>query len=187
MVKYKTILADPPWEQKMAGKYKTRRRRITKLPYNTMGINEIKELPIKDLAEDGCHLWLWATNQFLKEAFEVMEAWGFKYLTTITWVKPSGCGNWFISRTQHCLFGYKNKCQFKKARYAPTVFFANLPKRHSEKPKEFYNLIESISIEKRLEIFAREQREGWDCWGNEVPTHLQLNLKTETAIPPRHK
>ena len=186
ILKYRTILADPCWEQKMAGKYATRHKRIRELPYPTMNVEQIKNLPVKELAEEGCHLWLWTTNQFLKEAFEVMEAWGFKYLATITWVKPSGCGNWFVSRTQHCLFGYKDKCQFNKARYKPTVFFANIPKRHSEKPIKFYDLIESISDEKRLELFARNKREGWDVWGNEVNSDIQLNT-TELAIPPKPK
>lgn len=155
--KYRTILADPPYPQKMTGKYSIRPKRNKRLPYPSMTLEEIKKLPIKELSEQGCHLWLWTTNQFLKESFEIMNSWGFKYLTTITWVKPSGLGNWFISRTQHCLFGYKEKCQFNKARYRPTVFFANVEK-HSEKPKEFYKLIESISDKKRLELFARKKR-----------------------------
>jgi N6-adenosine-specific RNA methylase IME4 len=181
MKKYKTILADPCWEQKMAGKYATRHRRIRKLPYSTLSVEEIKNLPIGNFAEEGCHLWLWTTNQFLKEAFEVMEAWGFKYLSTITWVKPSGCGNWFVSRTQHCLFGYKDKCKFNKERYKPTVFFANIPKKHSKKPIEFYDLIESISDKERLELFARNKRDGWDVWGNEVDSDVQLSPPIQTS------
>ena len=170
--KYRTILIDPPWEQRLSGKWK-KYKLANALEYPTMTLEHIKNLPIKDLAEEGCHIWLWTTNQFLKEAFDVMDTWGFEYLTTITWVKPSGCGNWFISRTQHCLFGYKDKCQFKKARYKPTVFFAN-PKKHSEKPIEFYDLIESISAGNRLELFARQKRDGWDVWGNEVESDIQL-------------
>ncbi len=174
--KYRTILVDPPWNQKMAGKYSTRHKRKVKLPYETMTIEEIKSMPIGELAEEGCHLWLWTTNQFIKQAFEIMESWGFKYLSLITWVKPSGCGNWFVSRTQHILFGYKDKCQFNKARYKPTVLHTNIPKKHSQKPEEFYELIESISDNKRLELFARTKTEGWDVWGNEVESNIKLDF-----------
>lgn len=179
--KYKTILVDPPWNQEMSGKYTRRTRANEDLIYPTMTLGEIKELPVSNLAEKGCHLWLWTTNQFLRQAFEVMEAWGFKYLTTITWVKPSGCGNWFVSRTQHCLFGYKEKCQFNKDKYKPTVFFAGLPKKHSQKPSGFYTFIEGISDEERIELFARDRREGWDAWGNEVPDHEQSKLAVSTG------
>lgn len=179
MRKYRTILADPPWNQKMSGKYHTRSHRNKSLNYDTMTLEEIKKLPVSDFAEEGCHLWLWATNQFLRQAFEVMESWGFKYLSLITWVKPSGCGNWFVSRTQHLLFGYKDKCQFNKARYKPTVLHTNIPKKHSEKPEEFYELIESISDDKKLELFAREKKEGWDVWGNEVDSDIDLKSLEE--------
>ncbi len=101
-----------------------------------------------------------------------MEAWGFKYLAPITWVKPSGLGNYFIHRTQHLLFGYKEKCIFNKGRYKPTVFEAKAG-RHSEKPEESYQLIESISEPPYLELFARKKRNTlfgteWDVMGNEI-------------------
>ena len=120
------------------------------------------------MADIGCHLWLWTANSHLPAGFEVMKAWGFKYLAPIHWVKPSGVGNWFIHRTQTLLFGYKASCRFPLGRYKPNVFFTNDPKRHSQKPEESYALIESISPPSRLELFARVKRTGWDCWGNEV-------------------
>jgi len=173
-MKYQTILADPPWEQKMAGKYRTRHRRIRELPYPTMTIEEIKALPVGDFADEGCHLWLWTTNQYLPSGFEVMEGWGFKYLAPITWVKPSGAGNWFVSVTQTLLFGYKGKCVFPQERYKPTVLHTSIPRRHSQKPEAFYDLIESISPEPRIELFSRARRFGWDCWGNEVESDIEL-------------
>uniref|UniRef100_A0A6M3L5X5 Putative methyltransferase n=1 Tax=viral metagenome TaxID=1070528 RepID=A0A6M3L5X5_9ZZZZ len=174
MKKYQTILADPPWEQTMAGKYRTRHRRITELAYPTMTVDDICKLPVGDIAGVGCHLWLWTTNQFLPAGFKVMEAWGFKYLAPITWVKPSGCGNWFVSVTQTLLFGYKEKCIFPLARYKSTVVSTSIPKRHSQKPDVFYDLIESISPEPRIELFSRAKRLGWDCWGNEVESDIEL-------------
>jgi len=138
-----------------------------------MTLDAIKALPIGDLAAPDAHLWLWTTNAFLDAAFDVVRAWGFKYLTTVTWVKPSGCGAWFASTTQHCLFGYKERCVFPGRRYAPTHFHAN-PKRHSAKPEAFYQLAEEVSAPTRLELFARSRRLGWSAWGNEVESDLEM-------------
>ncbi len=150
-----------------------------------MWVGEIKALPVADFAAEGCHLWLWTTNQFLEAGFEVMRAWGFKYLAPITWVKPQGFGAYFQHRTQTMLFGYKGRCQFNLARCKPTALFANVG-RHSQKPEESYRLIESVSDGPRLELFARpvtpmfQRRPGWDVWGNEVQSTVEL-LDTETA------
>ena len=171
--KYQIIYADPPWNQGMSGKYKNYNLQ-DKLSYPTMTLEEIKNMPIGDISEIGSHLWLWTTNQYLPAGFEVMESWGFKYLAPITWVKPSGIGNWFVHRTQTLLFGYKQKCIFPKARYKPTVLIAGNPKRHSEKPEEMRKLIEDISGTPRIELFARQKTEGWDVWGNEVESDITL-------------
>jgi N6-adenosine-specific RNA methylase IME4 len=121
--RYRTILADPPWQQTMMGSYlRERNLRPAALEYPTMTVNEISAMPVRDLAETGCHLWLWVTNEFLRAGFDVMEAWGFKYLAPITWRKPSGCGNYFIHLTQHILFGYKDRCVFNRARYIPNAY-----------------------------------------------------------------
>ena len=165
---FKTILIDPPWEQPLVGKFKRRIQSAKELPYPTMTIQEIKDLPIQEISENDTHLWLWTTNHFLHDAFHVIEGWDFKYLNTITWVKPSGVGAWFANTTQHVLFAYNKKCIFSKARYQPTHLKTSIPKRHSEKPLEFYNLIEAISNPLRVELFARNCRSGWDVWGNEI-------------------
>lgn len=179
MKKYLTIYADPPWQQKFCGKWDNHKM-LPKLEYPTMSKKEILSLPISDIADTGCHLWLWTSNQFLRDGFDVMEAWGFKYLVPITWVKPSGIGNYFVHRTQTLLFGYKNKCKFSKDRYKPTVFFAGVPKRHSEKPSEFYDLVENISQPPYIELFARNKRDGWDSWGNEVTNDINLTVSPES-------
>ena len=101
---------------------------------------------------------------------------GFKYHAPIHWKKPSGCGNYFIHLTQTLLFAYKERCIFNKARYKPNFFETSIPKRHSEKPIESYKYIESISDEPRLELFARNKRQGWDVWGNEVENDIDLNI-----------
>lgn len=133
-----------------------------------MDIEEILQLPVGDLAGEGAHLWLWTTNQHLRAGFEVLDAWGFKYLAPIHWIKPSGQGNWFIHRTQTILFGYRGTCRFPAARYRPNIIATGNPVRHSQKPVEVYELIESVSPAPRIELFARQRRAGWHCWGNEV-------------------
>ena len=176
MKKYNTIYADPPWNQQLSGQWgKHKQAKVINYPLMTVG--DICRLPVVDIAEEGCHLWLWTTNQFLPAGFEVMKSWGFKYLAPITWVKPSGVGNWFVSVTQTLLFGYKGKCVFPLERYKPTVLNTGPPKRHSQKPEAFYDLVESISPEPRIELFSRARRFGWDCWGNEVDSDISLATK----------
>jgi N6-adenosine-specific RNA methylase IME4 len=136
-----------------------------------MTIEEICNLPVLTLACENCHLWLWATNRSLHDAFHVMQSWGFKYLNIITWVKPAGVGPWFVNKTQHLLFGYRGKLSMGEGRYAPTAQ-KFVPKKHSKKPEESYELIESISFSPNLELFAREKREGWDVWGDEVDNDI---------------
>jgi N6-adenosine-specific RNA methylase IME4 len=174
MERYRTILADPPWPQSLVGKMVDPRNggyrnTVKSLPYPTMTIDEICRMPVGDLAERGAHLWLRTTNQFLEAGFQVMRAWGFKYLAPIHWKKPSGAGMWFIHHTQTLLFGYKDKCEFNSARFVPNWFTASCPSRHSRKPEESYQLIEKVSDGPRLELFARPPlREGWQVWGNEI-------------------
>lgn len=139
-----------------------------------MSIEEICALPVGNLAEDDCHLWLWTDNASLHHGFHVMEAWGFRYLAPITWVKASGCGMWWIHRTQTLLMGYKKKCVFAGARYKPTVLVGGIPKRHSEKPEAMFQLIESVSQSPRLELFARRKRHGWASWGNEIANDVEM-------------
>jgi N6-adenosine-specific RNA methylase IME4 len=175
-VKYQTIIADPPWQQPLTGNRKRAKGGVApELPYPTMALDEICYLSVGDLAAPGCHLWLWTTNAFLREGFDVMSAWGFKYLAPIHWVKPSGVGNYVVHRTQTVLLGYKPPCRFEGKRYFPNVLsIPHNPPRHSEKPPEFYDLIEQVSPGPRLELFARKVRPGWAVWGNEVTSNIHL-------------
>lgn len=178
-MRYKTILADPPWPQAMTGKWKRRHSRRGELPYPIMTIDEICSLPVGQLAAPGTHLWLWTTNEFLEAGFVVMRAWGFRYLAPVTWLKPSGLGAWFIHRTQTLLFGYRSPLVMRE-RYKPTILQA-LPGDHSAKPLESFQLIEAVSSPPRLELFARpwtemfQKRDGWDAWGNQVRCDVQLD------------
>lgn len=153
---------------------KRRPNRSKALPYPTMSLSEIMALSVSidPLRADDCHCWLWTTNQFIDAGFRVLEAWGFKYLAPIHWIKPSGFGAWFVSRSQTCLFGYRGRLDMRE-QFRPNVIEAPSG-RHSQKPEAFYELAEAVSHGPRLELFARpwkplfQNRPGWDVWGNEV-------------------
>lgn len=133
-------------------------------------------MPIGALAEPDCHLWLWTTNQFLAEGILLMRAWGFKYLSPIHMIKPSVVGNYFVQRTQTLLMGYREKCVFPDKRYLPNIIEVSSVPRHSEKPTQTYEYIESVSPGPRLELFARQRRPGWYVWGNEVESDINLTV-----------
>ncbi len=168
--KYKTIYLDPPWEEKGGGKIK----RGADRHYDLMSIKEIAKLPIKQLAsEQGCHLYMWTTNNFLEKSLELLKQWGFEYITLITWTKDRiGLGQYYRGITEHCIFATtKKRLPYKiingKRQQGQTGFFE--PKTtHSTKPQKMREMIEVVSYAPRIELFARESFEGWDCWGNEV-------------------
>ena len=172
MKKYQIIYADPPWDVKKI-KRKSRPNQI-EMDYPTMSLEEIKSLPIQNISEDNSVLFLWTTHAYLPKAFEVMSTWGFKYQRTITWDKRNGmCLFGFHHRTEFLLFGYKGKIEMYPRRKAfPTMVEAR-SKRHSSKPQIFRDLILPFG-DKRIELFAREKTEGWDVWGNEVESDINL-------------
>lgn len=166
--KYQTIYADPPWNESGGGKIK----RGADRHYSLMKTKDIIALPVSKIADDNCHLYLWVTNNFLKDGLAVMDEWGFRYITTITWMKDRiGLGQYYRGITEHCLFGVKGKLPYKvindKRQQGKTGFYA-AKTIHSEKPIEMRQMIEKVSYEPRIELFAREETDGWDCWGNEV-------------------
>ena len=151
----------------MTGRYdKSRQHRAETLPYRTMSLADIGRLPIPDLADTSCHLWLWTTNQFLRQGYDLAAKWGFKVLAPVHWIKPSGCGAWWVSRTQTLLHCYRGKLDMR-AKLRPNVLFAPAT-RHSVKPPAFYDLIEDVSHPARLELFARNVRTGWTSVGDGV-------------------
>lgn len=168
--KYKTIYIDPPWMERGGGKIK----RGADRHYDLMKTDEIAKLPIRELADDeGCHLYLWTTNNFLPQAIELLKIWDFEYITTITWMKDKmGLGQYFRGITEHCIFAStKKRLPYKiidgKRQQGLTGFYE--PKTiHSRKPNEMLKMIERVSYGPRIEIFARDEKEGWDCFGNEL-------------------
>lgn len=162
--KFATIMIDPPWDWSDEGDGDQLGR--ARPDYATMTKQQLLDLPLPDLADDDCHLYLWITNRSLPKGFELMEKWGFRYVTAITWAKPHfGMGNYFRGQTEHVLFGVKGSQPLKR-KDVGTLFNASRgPNGHSSKPPEFYDLVESCSPGPYLEMFSRCDRDGWTTWG----------------------
>ena len=182
MKKYQIIYADPPWKYGAWGKAEPISRpnsKIYPIPYPTMTIQEICDLSVSKLADDNCELYLWATQHYLPNAFRVIEAWGFKYCQTLTWCKtPRGLGQGgvYCPTTEFLLLARKGKMP-KVRRIDSTWFQVKRPHNsHSTKPEFFRHLIERIyyPLPPSIELFARRKVEGWDCWGNEVESDIEL-------------
>lgn len=160
---FQTIVIDPPWDWGDEGDVNQFGR--AKPDYHTMPIGEIEKLPINKISDANCHLYLWVTNRSLPKAFRLIESWGFRYITCLTWVKPSiGMGNYFRGDTEQVLFAVKGS-QLLKRRDVGTHFNAPRGKGHSAKPDEFYDLVESCSYAPFIDIFGRRERDGWSVWG----------------------
>jgi N6-adenosine-specific RNA methylase IME4 len=174
--RFGTVLADPPWRFKNnTGKIAPEHRRLAR--YGTLSLDEIKALPIGDVAADTAHLYLWVPNALLAEGLAVMSAWGFEYKSNIAWHKirkdggPDGRGVGFYFRnvTEIVLFGVRGKNARTLAPGRRQVnFIASQKREHSRKPDELYPIIEACSRGPYLELFARGQRTGWHTWGNQA-------------------
>lgn len=162
--RYATIVIDPPWDWGDEGDQDQLGR--ARPDYSTMSIDQLERLDVGVLADDDCHIYLWITNRSLPKGFRLLEAWGFRYITALTWVKPHfGMGNYFRGQTEHVLFGVKGSQPLKRKNVG-TVFNADRgPAGHSSKPPAFLELVESCSPGPFLEMFSRSSRPGWVAWG----------------------
>lgn len=171
--KYNIIYADPPWQYNDKGCNGNAEKH-----YSTMKLADICELPVKDLAAEDCVLFLWATYPMLENALKVIKSWGFRYRTLgFQWVKTNrssggyffGTGRWTRGNTEACLLAIKGKPhKFKQDNGISQIIEAPVG-RHSSKPLVVRDKITDLLGElPRIELFAREQADGWDCWGDEV-------------------
>ena len=164
---FQTIVIDPPWN--WGDENDNNQFGRAKPDYATMPLEGILNSPVIRLADENCHLYLWITNRSLPKGFELIEAWGFRYITCLTWVKPSiGMGNYFRGSTEQVLFAIKGNMPLKRHDIA-THFEAPRGEKHSEKPNEVYDLIETCSYAPYIELFSRHNREGWTMWGADAP------------------
>lgn len=191
-MKYNVIYVDPPWKIKAGrplqgyekGKFIPTSNRSRNTEYPSMTVEEMKTMPIKDIAAPNAHLYMWATNSHLPSAFEI-KSWGFEYSTTIVWAKNrfgGGLGGTFRVCTEFLLFARKGNLKALKTNestwYNIKRAYENGHPKHSKKPDFFYELIEQTSPGLKLELFARNKRNGWDIWGNELPNDIELTVKS---------
>ncbi len=185
-MKYTTVVADPPWPGKGEGapgasspKKSGEMDKSVKLPYPTMTIPAICN--IRPPVEDNSHLYLWTTNGFMREAYDVVKAWGFKPKTILTWTKvhkdnparvSMKVGYYFRGATEHVIFSVRGSLRTQLNNLPTGYLWPRLP--HSVKPDSFFDLVEIASPGPYLEMFARRRRIGWDAWGNEVDSDLEL-------------
>ena len=178
--KYNIIYADPAWS------YKDKRDKHPRLcggasvHYNTKTIENIKNLPVNDIADDNCMLFMWATFPNLQEALDVIKSWGFKYKTLgFSWIKTNkkngkpffGIGYYTKSNCEVCLIGVKGK-PIKESNKISSVLLEPR-EEHSKKPDIVREkIVELVGDLPRIELFAREKINGWDTWGNELSLHL---------------
>jgi N6-adenosine-specific RNA methylase IME4 len=175
---YRTIYADPPWMERGSGQIVRGAQRH----YPLMSTDAICDLPIAMLADSNAHLYLWVTNNFLSDGFRVCKAWGFRYVTLITWAKDRiGLGQYFRGQTEHCMFAVRGNLPYKSIdgkRAQGTTLISAARSAHSAKPIEMRQLVELVSYAPRLELFARESIDGWDRFGNEVESTQHIEPET---------
>ena len=154
---FQVIVADPPWQYDSGNAP----------PYPTMALEDIKAMPVRDIADENAILWLWTTNAHLPVAFDVVTAWGFEYKALLTWVKDRmGTGEWLRGQTEHCILGARGKPVFPHGSDGTVLEAAR--REHSRKPEEFYLLVQAICPGSKLELFSRQARPGWQAFGNQV-------------------
>ena len=185
MKKYNVIYADPPWKYEQHCV-----QGAAENHYPTMSIDELKHLPVSELAAPDCALFLWATFPQLKEALALIDAWGFSYKTVaFVWLKKNkvsdswfyGLGFWTRGNAEICLFAKKGKPKRQSA--AVHQFIIAPVEKHSKKPDEARDkIVQLMGDVPRIELFARQSPDGWDVWGNEVECSVTLGKEESNGI-----
>jgi N6-adenosine-specific RNA methylase IME4 len=177
VTRYRTIVADPPWDvaRSFGGANWSNGDRVRpELDYPTMTTDEIAALPVADMAAKDAHLYLWTTQGYLERTYTIARAWGFRPVYSLVWCKPAGgfVGGAHYSNVEFALFCRRGT--LKATNRANSQWFTWPRGRHSAKPEGFLDLVESVSPGPYLELFARRNRLGWDTWGNESLEHIEM-------------
>lgn len=175
--KYNIIYADPPWQYA-----RSKVQGAAEKHYRTMSVDDICQLPIAEICCKDCILFMWATFPQLKEALQVIKAWGFNYKSVaFVWLKQNksgigwfyGLGFWTRGNAEICLLATKGHPKRKSAKVHQ--FIISPLRGHSKKPDEARDkIVELVGDLPRVELFAREKADGWDTWGNEVECDIVL-------------
>lgn len=171
--KYQIIYADPPWSFNFKNRVNLSKKAKEAL-YDTMTKKELLNLPVQNITQDNCVLFLWIMDSQMPLALQLIRQWGFDYKTVaFTWVKIAktkyhfGGGNWTRSNPEQCLLATKGKNKRLSASVRQLV--VEFRRQHSQKPDSIRDsIIQLIGDVPRIELFARQKTPGWDVWGNEV-------------------
>jgi len=182
VMRFGCIVADPPWPYNRTWDTAPREHRPNGKPspmgYSTLTVDRIKAMAVQPLAAENCDLYLWTTQKFLADGFDVLKAWGFRYCQTLTWCKPprgTGQGGLYCPTTEFLLLGRIGKMP-KRERMDSTWWEIKRPhNKHSAKPEFFIDVIEAMSEGPRLELFARRKRLGWHVWGDQTFRDVELS------------
>ncbi len=179
--KYQIIVADPPWQIKKIQK-RVRPNQID-IDYPMMSVDEIKTLQVSNIADDVCMLFLWTIDKYLYQTKDILETWGFNYHLTMAWDKTNGLAMYGFNRqTEFILVGLKGKHDAFPARKTVRTSFSAKSERHSAKPDVFYEMLDVLPLNPRIDLFARKPRtsllvqNNWDIWGNEVESDIELGV-----------
>lgn len=176
MRKYKTVVIDPPWELNTMSPKFCKSPIDADLPYNTLSDNALYNFPIYKYADKECDLFLWTTKAKLHLSFHLFVRWGLKFGNLLVWNKKNGiCSNGFHNTLEYVLYGYKGKSGISFTKPLETYFEAKRTK-HSEKPSLFYSMIRERTKEPRIDIFARKRHYGFDAYGDQVETKMDVPL-----------
>ena len=176
---YSIIYADPPWDyagQKQHNSVDTNKSADDH--YNTMTLQQLKQMKVQDIAEKDCLLFLWTSSPHLPQAIELMECWGFKYMTiAFVWDKQKrNPGYYTMSQIEICLVGKRGKIPTPRGTRNERQFLSEMRTIHSKKPDEIRNRIHRMfPTQKKLEMFAREQSTNFDVFGNQVENTINLS------------
>jgi len=165
--KYRVIVIDPPWEMEKVER--DARPNQVGMDYPTMTSEQLRAFPVGHWADDDCHLFCWATQKNLPLALQLMDFWGFRYVLTMVWHKPGGFQPFGLPQynCEFAIYARRGAPQFVDTKAFNACFQA--PRReHSRKPDEFYDVIRRVTAGPRIDVFSREEREGFDTWGNEA-------------------
>ena len=174
--KFKIIYADPPWGYANKPSKNGTSRGFAGNHYSLMNLDEIKNLPVSEIADDDSVLFMWSTFPMIMDALETIKAWGFSYRTcAFVWVKKTskgsnfwGCGYYTRSNAEICLLATKGKT-LHRCSHSVHQIIESIPEKHSKKPDVVRSkIIELFGELPRIELFARERVEGWECWGDEI-------------------
>lgn len=177
-MKYSILYADPAWDYAGREQHGTKEaNKSVKDHYNTMTLEQLKQLKVKDITEKDALLFLWTSSPHLPQAIELMEHWGFEYKTVaFVWDKQKvNPGYYTMSQCELCLVGKKGNIPKNRGARNVRQFLSQERTKHSKKPDEIRDRISQMfPTHTKVELFARTKTEGWDVWGNEVETELIL-------------